>query len=58
MTHQCPNHGMILHIHQERTDALDVNSIAKEFAQANDRRIAFFDNLKIFWTTLKFTYML
>ena len=29
MTHQRLNHCMILHIHQERTDDLDLNSIAK-----------------------------
>ena len=27
---------MIFHIHQERTDALDLNSIAKEFAANSD----------------------
>ena len=46
MTQQRLNHCMILHIHQERTDAIDVNSIAKEFAQANQRRIAFFGQFK------------
>ena len=29
-------------IHQERTDTLNLNSIANKFAQANERRIAFF----------------
>ena len=46
MTHLCLNHCMVLHVHQERTDALDLNSFVKEFAQANERRIAFFRHLK------------
>ena len=33
MTHQCLNHCMVFHIHQEKRDALDLTSIAKEFAQ-------------------------
>ena len=40
------NHCMVLHIHQDRTNALDLNSIAKEFAQVNERWIAFFGYLK------------
>ena len=35
MTQQRLNHCRVLHIHQEKTDTLDLNSIAKEFAQAN-----------------------
>ena len=42
MTHQCLNHCMVLHIHQERMDTLDLNSIVKEFAEANERQVAFF----------------
>ena len=34
--------------------ALDLNSIAKEFTQANERQIAFF-RPKFFWTISKFT---
>ena len=57
MTQQRPNHCMILHIHQERTDAIDVNSIAKEFAQAMRGGLFSSDNF-FFWTILKFAYML
>ena len=35
MTQQHLNHCMVFHSHQERTGALDLNSIAKEFAQEN-----------------------
>ena len=57
MTQQHLNHCMVFHIHQNRTGALDLNSIAKEFAQTNERRIVFSD-IFFFWTILKFTYML
>ena len=32
------NHVMILHIHKERTDKLDLTTIAKEFISINERR--------------------
>ena len=35
MTQQRLNHCMAFHIHQDKTDAPNLNSIAKEFAQAN-----------------------
>ena len=34
---------MVFHIHKERTCALEINSIANEFAPANERRIVFSD---------------
>ena len=54
MTQQRLNHCMAFHIHQDKTDASDLNSIAKEFAQANVSSdiFIFLDHL------LKFTYML
>ena len=48
MTQQRLNQSMVFHIHQERTGALDLNSIAK-FKKFH---------LKNVWTILKFTYML
>ena len=57
MTQQCLNHCMVFHIHQERTDALDLNNIAKEFAQANERQIAF-SNLKTFLDHIKIYFIL
>ena len=41
MSQQRLNHCMVLHIHQERMDTLDLNCIAKEFAY-NERWIPFF----------------
>ena len=52
MTDQRLNHCMVFHIHQERTDALDLNSIAKAFAQANERQIAFFRHFKKNFVTI------
>ena len=50
MTQQRLNHSMVLHIHQEKTDARDLNSIAKEFAQANVSSdiFIFLDHIKIY----------
>ena len=39
VTQQHLNHSLVLHIHRERTNALNLISIAKE---ANERRTAFF----------------
>ena len=36
------NHVVLLHTHKERTDALDLLTIAKEFVSANDRRRCYF----------------
>ena len=36
------NHVMILHIHKERTDKLDLTTIAKEFVSINERRENYF----------------
>ena len=48
MTRQHLNHCMVFLTHQERMDALDLNSIAKEFAQVNEWQIVFFFNYKFF----------
>ena len=37
MTQLRLKHCMVFHINQERTDTLDLNSIAKGFARANER---------------------
>ena len=42
MTQQCLNHVIMTHVHQERTDQLDLKKIAQEFAKKNSRRIDFF----------------
>ena len=42
ITHQRLNHCMVFHIHRERMGALDLNSIAKQFARANQRPNTFF----------------
>ena len=52
MTQQRLNHCMVFHYYQEKTNALNLNSIAKEFALANERWIAFsdifLDHIKIY----------
>ena len=42
ITHQRLNHCMVFDIHWERMGALDLNSIAKQFAWANERPNTFF----------------
>ena len=42
MTQQRLNHCMILHVHREETDKLNLIEIAKEFVEKNDRRKQFF----------------
>ena len=41
------NHLVLLHVHKSLTDAIDLQSIAVEFINRNDRRLGFF------WTFLK-----
>ena len=36
------NHLMLLHIHKDRTDELNICDIAKEFIEVNDRRVKLF----------------
>ena len=36
------NHCMILHVHKEKTDEIDLIKVAQEFIAANDRRKTFF----------------
>ncbi len=42
MTQSRLNHCVLLHVHQDKTDELDLHTIAKEFVQINERRINFF----------------
>ena len=42
MTQQRLNHCMILHVHREETDKLNLIEVAKEFVEKNDRRKQFF----------------
>ena len=36
------NHLIVMHIHKERTDQLDLSSIANEFVSVNERRKSYF----------------
>ena len=47
MTQQRLNHCMFLHIHQDRTDTLNLRDIAEEFIQKNERRIGYFGHFKL-----------
>ena len=42
MTQQRLNNAMLLHIHKEATDELDLVAVASSFAQSNDRRRKYF----------------
>ncbi len=42
MTQSRLNHCVLLHVHQDKTDELDLHTIAKELVQINERRINFF----------------
>ena len=42
MTQQRLNHCVILHVHQEKTDNLNLIEVAQEFVEKNDRRKGFF----------------
>jgi hypothetical protein len=44
MGQQRLNDVMLLHIHKERTDRIDIKSVARAFVSANDDRIRFFGN--------------
>ena len=35
------NYCMILHIHKEKTDEIDITKVAQEFITVNDRRTTF-----------------
>ena len=37
------NNLLLMHVHQDRTDDLDLLEIAKQFIHANSRRIRYFD---------------
>ena len=41
MTQQRVNHCMMLHIHQDKTDTVNLQDIAGEFVQKNERRIEY-----------------
>ena len=42
MTQKRLNHLIVMHIHKERTDQLDLSSIANEFVSFNERRKSYF----------------
>ena len=44
MTEQRLNNCMLLHIHKDLTDDLDLHEIAKEFISSNDERHRYFGN--------------
>ena len=44
MTQQRLNHCMLLHIHRNKTDELDLSFVATEFIKRNERRMNFFGN--------------
>ena len=41
MTEKRLNNVMLLHVHKDETDALDLREIAKSFVSANTRRMDF-----------------
>jgi hypothetical protein len=44
MGQQRLNDVMLLHIHKQRTDQIDLKSVAQAFVMANDERIRYFGN--------------
>ena len=46
MTQACLNHLMVMHVHKDRTDNLNIVDIAKAFVSLNDRRSTFFGHFK------------
>ena len=44
MSQQRLNHLMLLHIHKDRTNTLDLVSVVKEFISCNERRLSYFGN--------------
>ena len=46
MTQQRLNHCMLLHIHQDKTDTLNLHDIAEEFVQKDERRIGYFGHFE------------
>lgn len=45
MTQTRLNHVMLLHIHKERTDSLDLMHVSKEFISVNERRMLYFGRM-------------
>ena len=41
------NHCVLHHVHQDKTDELDLLTIAKEFVQINEHRINFFGSTNV-----------
>ena len=42
MTQNRLNHCMLLHVHKDKTQKLDLRQLAEEFVKVNDTRIGFF----------------
>ena len=45
MTQKHLNHYLLLHVHKDLTDKIDMKAIARQFISYNDRRKAFFGKL-------------
>lgn len=41
------NHCLLLHVHKELTDSLDLNSVAKEFVDLYDERVKYFGRFDV-----------
>ena len=56
MTQKLFNNMMILHIHKDKTDELDLNVIAEQFINVNERRRTFF-RVKLIYTVISSHYI-
>ena len=45
MSQQRLNHTMLLYVHKDRTDKIDIVNIARSFIKENDRRRNYFGNV-------------
>ena len=46
MTQQRLNNVLILHVHKDRTDKLDLRKVGQEFVGDNERRIKYFGSFE------------
>ena len=47
MTEERLNHCLLLHIHKNVTDTLDIKEIAKDFINTNSERLSYFGSFEI-----------
>ena len=47
MTQKRLNNVVLMHTHKERTDKVNLLSIAKDFVTSNERRAKYFDHVRI-----------